>query len=379
MKKPSISVQLLVTNLQVLMIAGSIFADSAVMGQTRPKQLAESRMPDEFQLAYHVGIKDFTSEAEQRAMFERQSAYSRREAQAKKKDGTVSQQEPFPGLAPDRRFDIRIAQSQQKFYWASDEKINPSSFIYDGKRSYYYDRIGHRMYVHACFRLMNGMTLPLPGCSLANIPMVMHASQTTPGRIDGEIYTGGVDIQDKPSYIPGRVEINAGNSSQIDRALCYIGAKRAVEHIFSEYVNIGVISVPRNIVMNMYNLQTEEQRDVLYLESKFQLKSSSLSSPSKTTFDPIALLQREKEGNNPSPEFVQWYSKDGREVTFIYKPGRSLEDQAGIEDYQEKKAVSNIENGKVDPRNYVGLGLLLFLLAMAGWKVKAALTGRRKS
>ena len=360
------------------MIVGIILSASAVTGQTSPNRSAESKMPDAFQLAYHVTIKDFTSEAEQRADYERQAAYAR-EAQAKKKNVTVSQQDPFPGPVPERRFDIQIAQSQQKFYWASDEKIDPSNFIYDGKRSYYYERIGHRMYVHAGFSLMNGMTLPLPGRSLAHIPMLLHASEATPGRVDGEVYSGGVNMQDQPSYIPGHVEINAGNSNQIDQALCYIGAKKAVEHIFSEYVNFGNASVPKKIVHNMYNLQTDEQRDVLFLESKFQLASSSLSSPPNATFDPITLLTRKKEGNNPSPEFIQWYFENGREVSFIYQAGKSLEDQAGIEDYQEKKAASHIENGRVDPRNYVGLGLLLFLLAMGGWKVKTALVGRRKT
>lgn len=377
MKKKVISVQSLITSLQLAMIVGSIFSVSAVMSQTSLTRCVESRMPDEFQLIYHVVNKNFISKVDQKAMYERDAAFAKEE-DAKKKSVHVSQQKPFPGLAPDRIFNIDIAQSQQKFYWSTDEKLDRSCFIYDGKRSYYYDYISHRMFIHPGFKLMNGMMLPLPGRSLANIPMLQHASETTPGRVDGEVYSAEVGIQDRPFYMPGYVEINAGSPNQIARALCNFGAKKAVEHVFSDYVSFGGITIPKTILQNMYNLQTEEKKDIVFLETTFQLASSSLSSPPEVTFDPISLLTRNQEGNKPSPEFVQWYFENDREVTFIYQPGRSLEDQAGIEDYQEKKATDHIENGRVDPRNYVGLGLLLFLLAMAGWKVKAVVTGRRR-
>ena len=359
-----------------------IFGSSRTLCQVNRGQVEDIQMPEAYLLNYNVAINFLLSKDDIRRDYE-QALASETKIHEKNKNSVISLPVKFKDSIPDRKFQIEFSQSHNAFYWNSNEKIAAATFIFDGKRSYYYEEYSHRMYVRRGFSIQNGMTLPLPGKSLLNIPLIKHSSSSSPGHFTGDVYSGNFNDHDTPLLLPGSIELNSNPLFSVKSSVSFTN-KKFHEYFFDNYVTLEGMSIPKNIREVMYKQQSYKQKtkveeDLPFIKVKYNLVNASVSAAPPEKFIPENLLHREKAVKNPTPEFVQWYYDDGREITFYYKPGKTIEEQAEIADYEEKKDKSRVENGKIDPRNYAGLGLLAVLLAAIGWKTASVLKARLNS
>lgn len=135
---------------------------------------------------------------------------------------------------------------------------------------------------------------------------------------------------------------------------------------FRNYQPVGDIPVPMRIRKTLYDPSSKHKTPEVYAALDYTRTGASLQALPNEDFDVRVLL--DKEAEDKSTHITVDWDSGNKKVTFPYRKGESLEEQALAAASRQAKALPKIEEGRSGKRIYLGFGMLVALLAAAGWK-----------